>query len=190
MAKTPKYDAKIKKILDATEPGERTCEMTGEKWDMDEIEIGWYKKFNMPPSRVHPLTRMKQHCAFFTMYQFWYQKHYKTGEKFFTVVHPMSQIKAVPDQEFFASDYSDHNRDYDSNRGFFEQMRELQKEVPIPGTKFYKEPKDSIALASFGDVNSNFVLACRSKNSLYSVDCMDEENSSEASVATSIQNSY
>ena len=38
-SKTPKYDAKVKEILDATKPGERTCELSGQKWDMSEEEI-------------------------------------------------------------------------------------------------------------------------------------------------------
>ena len=40
MSKTPNYDAKVKTILDTLEPGERTCELTGEKWEMTEEEIG------------------------------------------------------------------------------------------------------------------------------------------------------
>ncbi|KKW34121.1 MAG: hypothetical protein UY79_C0005G0064, partial [Parcubacteria group bacterium GW2011_GWA2_53_21] len=39
MPKTPNYDAKVKSILNATQPGERVCELTGEKWVMDEEEI-------------------------------------------------------------------------------------------------------------------------------------------------------
>ena len=31
MSNTPNYDAKIKAILDALTPGERTCVITGEK---------------------------------------------------------------------------------------------------------------------------------------------------------------
>ena len=41
MSRTPHYDAKIKVILDALQPGERVCEFTGEKWMMDEEEIFW-----------------------------------------------------------------------------------------------------------------------------------------------------
>tara|TARA_Y100000031_G_C8210687_1_gene380770 strand:+ start:1384 stop:1509 length:126 start_codon:yes stop_codon:yes gene_type:complete len=41
MDKTPNYDVKVKTILDALEPGERTCDLTGEKWVMDEEEISW-----------------------------------------------------------------------------------------------------------------------------------------------------
>ncbi len=57
MSKTPNFNLKIKAVLDATKPGERVCALTGEKWMMTEEEIGWYKKFHVPPSKYRPLTR-------------------------------------------------------------------------------------------------------------------------------------
>ena len=78
MSQTPNYDVKVKTILDTLKPGERVCSMTGEKWMMTEEEIGWYKKFNVPPPKVSPLTRWKHHGAWYVGYQYWYQKHPET----------------------------------------------------------------------------------------------------------------
>jgi len=44
MSKTPNYDAKVKEILDALEPGERVCELTGEKWQLDQDYIDRCRK--------------------------------------------------------------------------------------------------------------------------------------------------
>ncbi len=57
MSKTPNYDAKVKTILDALAPGEKVCEMTGEKWIMTEDEIGWDRRVNVPPSPYSLMTR-------------------------------------------------------------------------------------------------------------------------------------
>ena len=190
MPKTPNYDAKVKSILDAIQPGDRVCELTGEKWVMDEEEIGWYKKFNVPPSKRSPLTRMKNICGFFVMYQFWYQTHPETGKKFITVVHPASGFKALPDPEWFGNDYSSVTRDIDLEVPGLDMILSLQKEIPFPGTKFLKEPINSISLASLGDVNSYFVMACRSRNAFYSADALDIEDVAEVSMSTQVKESY
>src|SRR3989338_4830549 len=113
MSHTPNYDAKIKVILDNLQPGERVCKLTGEKWMMTDEEIGWYKKFNVPPSKRHPMTRVAIVSSFATGFGWWYQKHPKTGEKILTYVHPATGIKVLPDPEFFDQDRTDQARDYD-----------------------------------------------------------------------------
>lgn len=190
MSQTPNYDAKVKAILDRLQPGERTCALTGEKWMMTEEEIGWYRKFNVPPHSWSPAVRMKQLCSFFTMYQFWYQRHPQTGAKFLSVAHPLSKVPVLPDEEWFASDFGSITQEADLNRSFFQQMRELQMRVPIPGTKFIKKPERSISIASFGDVDSYFMMACKSRDSLYGTDVNEMENSAECSGGAYIQNSY
>jgi len=39
MLKTPNYNAKVKEILNTLEPGERVCELTGEKWMMNKAKV-------------------------------------------------------------------------------------------------------------------------------------------------------
>jgi len=190
MSKTPNYDAKIKSILDATRPGERVCALTGEKWMMTEEEIGWYKKFQAPPHAWSPLTRMQQLVGFFEMYQFWYRTHPETGKRFIACVHPSTNIPVLPDTEWFGKDFSSIHQEVDTARPFFAQMHDLQLRVPAQATRSLKLPENSIAMASFGDVNSYFVMACASKNSLYSTDSVHMENSAEVSAGTDIQNSF
>ena len=190
MSKTPNYDVKVKKILDELTPGERVCELTGEKWMMDEEEISWYRKFNVPPSKRSPMTRMKNVCAFFVMFQFWNQVHPKTGKKFISIIHPESGFKSLPDQEWFDLDFSDIQRDINLEESALEKVLSLQKEIPFPGTKFLKEPENSISLASLGDVNSYFVMATRSRNSFFSADSLDLEDSCEISMSTQIKDSH
>ncbi len=190
MANTPKYDAKVKEILDALEPGERTCALTGEKWVMGEEEIGWYKKFNVPPHTWSPLTRMKQLVGFFEMYQFWYHKHPDTGKQFVSFVHPVTKIPTLPDSEWFANDYLGTSIEYDSDKPFFDQFKGLQLKVPLPASRYAVKPENSIAMGSFGDIDSYFMMASRSRNSLYCTDGMDLERSAEVSAGSKVVDSY
>ena len=189
-SKTPKYDAKVKEILDALEPGEQTCKLTGEKWDMDQEEIDWFKKFNVPPAKVHPVNRVKITTAFATGFGWWWQKHPETGDPLLTYVHPATGVKALPDPEFHEKDPTDKARDYKPEENFFEQIREMQLEIPIAAWRSLEKPVNSIALLSQGDENSYFVTACRSKNTMYSYDAEDVEDSAEVYNSQFVAKSY
>src|SRR3989338_9235185 len=106
MSHTPNYDAKIKAILDNLKPGERVCELTGEKWMMTEEEIGWCRRLNVPPSVHSPRARWMFLTHFGTGYQWWWNKHFDTGEPVLSFHHPASGIRVLTDKEWFARDFS------------------------------------------------------------------------------------
>lgn len=157
MSKTPNYDAKIKTILDSLQPGEHTCVLTGEKWLMTDEEIGWYKKFNVPPSSRTPLTRMRILSGFMNGYQWWWHKHAETDKPILSYVHLSSGLKVLPDQEWLTKDFSSEAVDYDSVQPFFEQFRKLQIKIPLKAANNTVEPEHSMALGSKGDIDSYFV---------------------------------
>ncbi|MFH1253502.1 MAG: hypothetical protein V1664_04205 [Candidatus Uhrbacteria bacterium] len=157
MSKTPNYDAKIKTILDATQPSEHICPLAGEKWTVTQEEIDWYKKFNVPPSTHSPLVRMRILSGFMNGFQWWWQKHPETGKALLSYVHPMSGLKVLPDQEWLTKDFSSEGREYDLQKSFLAQLRELQLKVPLKATNNVIEPEHSMALGSKGDIDSYFV---------------------------------
>ncbi|MDA1038646.1 MAG: hypothetical protein O2877_03085, partial [bacterium] len=190
MSKTPNYNAKVKVILDSIEPHERTCVLTGEKWFMDETEISWLKKFNVPPPTWHPMARLKVVAAFATGFGWWWHKHAETGEKVLSYVHPATGIKVLPDPEFYEKDFTDRARDYDPARPFNDQIRELQLETPFTAWRSMTVPENSIALLSQGDQNSYFVTASSSKNTMYSYSAETTENSAEIYDSKKLMNCY
>lgn len=175
MSKTPIFDAKVKVILDATTPGERTCALTGEKWMMTDEEIGWYKKFNVPSSTYSPKARLWQLGAYYSTFQWWWNKHFETGAPVLTYVHPASGIKVLPDKEWFAKDFGSTHLDFNVERPFFESFRQLQLRIPVNATRNRKEPENAITSFSMGDKDSFFVSGCISKNCLYCLDSLEAE---------------
>src|SRR3990167_2302885 len=119
MSHTPNYDAKIKMILDNLQPGERICELTGEKWMMTEEEIGWYKKFQVPPSRCSPMTRMKYQLGFASGVVLWWKTHAITGQPILSLVHPDSPYKVITDKEWMSTDFIRSGPEGDSTLSFF-----------------------------------------------------------------------
>ncbi|MFH1405433.1 MAG: hypothetical protein ABIH21_05080 [Patescibacteria group bacterium] len=190
MSKTPNYDNKIKQILDATQPGERVCELTGEKWEMTQEEIGWFRKFNVPPPRVAPQTRMLCVAAFGNCYQWWYQKHPDTGKQILTYVHPGSGIKVLPDKEWFAKDFSSVNTEVDLGRSAFEIIHDLERRVPFTASRNMEEPENSLSVVSFGDQNCLLTFACQGKNSQFGIVGTNMESSAEIVFADTVTNSY
>ncbi|EKD33417.1 MAG: hypothetical protein ACD_76C00034G0003 [uncultured bacterium] len=190
MSHTPNFDKKIQQILDATKPGGRVCALTGEKWFMDEEEIGWYKKFNVPASRLAPLTRWWCQTGFFLGYQWWWNKHAKTGKPILTFVHPATGIRVLPDKEWFEEDFVSAGRAVDFKLSFFKQMRELQLAVPMLSDRNAQEPINSISKFSMGDVNSYFVMFTKSRNTLFSGWSFDVENCSELFNTSFVTNSF
>ncbi|MBI2485267.1 hypothetical protein HYW18_03940 [Candidatus Uhrbacteria bacterium] len=190
MSKTPNYDLKVKAVLDAAKLGERVCALTGEKWMMTEEEIGWYKKFNVPPSELSPNTRWKWAGYFDIGFQFWWNKHARTGEPILSFHHPASGIRVLPDAEWYEQDFSNTHETLDLSKPFFEQLRALELRVPFFATANIVPPENSLALLSFGDQNSYFVFACQSKRTFFGVGAMDTEDSSVVYLSSGVKESH
>jgi len=190
MSHTPNYDSKIKIILDGLKPGERICEMTGEKWFVDDEEIGWDKKFNVPPSPFSPRVRLWHLASFFSVYQWWWAKHFDTGEPVLSYVHPATGIRVLPDKEWFTRDFSTTNLSFEIDRPFFDLLRELQLKVPINATRNVKEPENSVAMVSMGDKDSYFVAASSSRGCLYLNDSQNIEFSVDCNGAIDVSEGY
>ncbi|MFH1405334.1 MAG: hypothetical protein ABIH21_04540 [Patescibacteria group bacterium] len=186
MSNTPNFDLKIKTILDATVPGERVCVASGNQWTMTEKEIQWYKDFFVPPSPYAPETRMKLFGAAWAGFSWWWNKDATTGKKILTHVHPHSGFKVVSDKEWFSSDYTNMGVVYDFGQGFFNQFLQLVKTVPFSVSKNFTPPHNSIARASFGDENSYFVVATKSKRCAYMENVTDAEDTVEAVLSNNI----
>ena len=130
MSKTPNFDAKVKAILDAAAPGERTCSLLGTKWQMTEEELGWYRKFNVPPSTVAPQTRLRQLLGFAAGVSIWWKPHAETGELILSFIHPDSPYRILPDKEWFGRDFV-NGFAFDLSAPFFDQYRRLAFSTPI-----------------------------------------------------------
>lgn len=149
---------------------------------MDEEEISWYKKFNVPASPFSPKARLWHLAGIgWSAYQWWWNKHPETGAPVLSYVHPASGIKVLPDKEWFDRDFSRICLEPSFTRSFFEQFRELQLQVPVNATRNVKEPENSIAVLSIGDVNSFFSAASSTRNCCYINDCVAAEDCVECS---------
>ena len=190
MSNTPNYDAKVKAILDATTPGERTCAITGRPWVLTSKEIALYQKHQVPPMDICHLARQWVLTTQWPGGQWWYNQHAETGKPIITAVHPASGIRVLPDEEWYARDFSEICFDLDVAKPVFPKLIELRKLVPTSAYRNYEKTENSISVVSLGDQNSYFVVLCRSKNTFFSVSALDTESSAEVFNSSAITNSY
>jgi len=131
MSKTPNYDIAVQKVFNSLIPGEQVCTLTGEKWQMTEEEISWYKKFNVPPSKLAPETRRRFLFGFPVGLAAWYKLHAETGQKILSCVHQDSIFKILPDKEWLDQDFSRTQPVFENDQSFFKQFKTLTQTIPV-----------------------------------------------------------
>ncbi|MDA1038208.1 MAG: hypothetical protein O2877_00790 [bacterium] len=189
VSKTPKYNAKVKALLDAETPGEKTCSITGRKWIMAEEDIERFRKFNVPPLKVAPETFTNQYMVLHTGFSWWWNTDVETGKPILTHIHPSRPFKVMNDKSWANKDFTEQGRDVDS-RLFFDQLFDLATDVPQSAWRNMEDPINSIARISLGNQDSYFTVAARAKKSFYIADSYDVENCAEATWSSKLNDSY
>src|SRR3989338_3362022 len=190
MSHTPQYDAKVKAILEATTPGERTCALTGRTWMVDEKELAVYHRHLVPPMSISPIARQWVLTTQWPGGQWWYNKHAETGKPIISPVHPATGIRVLPDEEWYARDFSDTSLELEITEPVFPRLVALRKKVPTSASRNFEKAENSICILSLGDQNSYFVVLCKSKNTFFSVLAIDTESSAEVFNSSAITQCY
>ena len=177
MSKTPNYDTAMQKVLDQIEPGVRVDRITGEDWELTEEEIKWYRKFNVPPATLSPVTRLKMLLGFATGISIWWNKDCKTNEPILSFMHPDIPIPCMNDKDWWVSDFS-HDQAIDFDLPFFDQMRTLIQKTPYCASRDDGSNKNSVAVDMLNTEDSYMVFGgnqCRRLT--YSALLFDTEDS-------------
>ncbi|MFH1404713.1 MAG: hypothetical protein ABIH21_01285 [Patescibacteria group bacterium] len=178
MSKTPNYDNKLKQILDSTELGERTCQISGDKWNFNEQEMDWCKKFQVPPNKYAPLTRMKQTGGFRTAFEIFWNKHMETGKPTMSYIHPDLDFKIVLDDEWHNIDVGtikEYQSKFDSNKPFFDQYYDLITKVPFGARREWRNIKNTIGIGMW-DVEDSYIVCSTvdGKRCMYTYYCLEK----------------
>ncbi len=108
------------------------CTKCDSPFEQSEKEVEIYKKFDAVLPTMCPNCRHKRHLIFRNERNVFYNKSHKTGKTIISMLPPTSPFKVIDQDEWWADSFDAgiYARDYDFNRPFFEQYKELQKEVP------------------------------------------------------------
>ncbi|EKD33121.1 MAG: hypothetical protein ACD_76C00090G0002, partial [uncultured bacterium] len=169
----------------------RVCAITGEKWFMDEEEIGWYKKFNVPPSKLAPNTRTKLIMGFASGVAIWKKPHAKTGKTILSFIHPDSPFQVITDKEFFDEDFSNTDFNWDASRSFFEQIKNLALSVPFGALRDNGTNQNTIGVDLIDVLDSRLCFGgMKSKGVIYASVFGSLENCVDVVIANDCLNSW
>ncbi|MFH1404715.1 MAG: hypothetical protein ABIH21_01295 [Patescibacteria group bacterium] len=196
MSKTPNFDLKIKPILDSLQPGERTCRFTGKKWFMSQEEISWYKKFNVPPSTIEPITRLNYLNAYNTGLAFFWKPNVKTGKPILSAVHPDSPIQVLPDTEWMSEEVLLKGKELDTETSIMDQLWQLTITTPFNACR-NTNAQNSVAVGCLTGTTDSYIACASSVTRCYyayavgwSEDCVDIVNSMNSQRSYCISGSH
>ncbi|MFH1218261.1 MAG: hypothetical protein V1679_00270, partial [Candidatus Peregrinibacteria bacterium] len=112
----------------------KECGQCGKGFEVSDEDLAFYGGLSpeVPPPSLCFFCRHQKRLAFRNEINLYHRKCDFSGEKIISMYSPDKEYR-VYDQHIWWSDKWDpleYGRDYDFNRGFFEQYAELQKEVP------------------------------------------------------------
>lgn len=195
MNKTPNFDARIKALLDQTELGERTCPLTGEKWNFDAREMDWCRKFDAPPSKYAPRTRMQWLLSFRTAYEIFWNKHAKTGEPILSYIHPDIHIPIISDHEWHTRDIDAEpslQANYEVAHPVIGQLQRLIERVPMGARRETKNVMNTIGVGMW-DVEDCYMVfsTVGVKRSMYTYYCLEgSEDVMQSVFVQAVQNCF
>lgn len=195
MSKTPNFDAKMKAILDQIELGERTCPLSGEKWNFDEREMDWCRKFNAPRLDYSPRTQMQRLLSFRTAYEIFWNTHALSGEPILSYLHPDVPIPVVTDNEGHNLDmdvHPEYQASYDLSLPLLPQLTDLVKTVPMGARRETKNVINTIGVGMW-DVEDCYMVfsTVGVKRCMYTYYCLEgSEDTMQSVFVQSCQNCF
>ena len=191
MSKTPKYDAKIKEVLDAVQPGERTDPITGEKWNLDQDYLERCRQRKVPPSKFSPLTRMRLIAIWCSGVDLWWKPHFETNKPILACSPPDSIVPMVTDLEYASQDYGNlASVDYQVDQPFFQQQAELIKQVPL-GAYFAYDSEGCIGNGFSKCINTFIVCGTyEARDSWYVFRCRNVERCTDVTFLENCENCF
>lgn len=169
------------------------CQNCKKEFTLDEDMVAFLLRASVPHPTFCPTCRMQRRLVYRNERKLFKVEDYFTKKTIFSLYPPQSERKVVTQDEWFSDSWDpmEYARDYDFSKNFFEQLFELDKDVPIYGLNV----KNMIRSDYCG--NASYLKDCyllfnsnMTENSLYgnsvdsSRDCVDNSH------ITKVERSY
>ncbi len=112
----------------------KNCKQCKNQFEVTADEKGLYEKIGIPIPNKCFKCRMQHIFAFWVFGKFRKGKSDLTGKNLITLLPEKTRYPVYTSHEWFSDawDPMEYGQEYDPNRGFFEQFKELQSQVPRP----------------------------------------------------------
>lgn len=123
-----------------------TCKVCSNDFELTNEDLAWYKKFNEEPQGLCFECSQKRRLCFRNERSLYKRKCDATGEEIISIYSPDKPYKVCKSDYWYSDKWDplEYGGDFDFDRPFFEQFKELQLEVP------------RLALSNFRGINSDY----------------------------------
>ena len=138
---------------------QKTCQTCKQSFILEQVDLDFYKKIDVCLPVDCPSCRAQLRLSFRNERSLYHRVCDKTGDKIISVYSSNKPYKVYSYDAWWADDWdaTDYGRDYDPNRPFFEQIKELFDIVPKP------------ALMHVRSINSEYLNLCADNKNAYMV---------------------
>ena len=153
----------------------KQCQNCESKFVIEPEDFEFYKKIDVPEPTFCPDCRMQRKFAFWNALKLYKGKCDFSGKNIVSIYRSDSPYKIYESKIWWSDkwDPMDYSRDYDFNKPFFEQFKELKLEVPRPHN------------LNINSVNCDYCAATRSSKNCYLCVCGETEDSAYSIARTS-----
>jgi len=158
----------------------KTCQNCKKKFVIEPEDFEFYQKIGVPEPTFCPDCRTQRRFSFWNLSELYKRKCDFSNKDIISIYHPDSPFKIYHSKIWWSDkwDPMEYGRDYDFNRPFFEQFRQLMLDVPRPHNFNLNSVNCSYCAGVYRCKNCYMCVGNRSENCLYSViglsrDCLD-----------------
>ena len=140
------------------------CKKCSSQFETREADLEFYKKFDAPSPEMCPNCRLQHKLNFRNERTFYRRESSLSGQGIVSIYDKGTDFPVYSQEEWWSDKWDglDYGRDFDFERPFFEQFKELMKDVP------------RIALFNVNPVNSNYCQQAYDNKNSY-LCCVVEE---------------
>jgi hypothetical protein len=171
--------------MSSTQSQTKQCQNCKNDFTIEPDDFLFYEKIKVPPPTFCPLCRSERRLVFRNERKLFRVKDFFTGNDIFSLYPIESGKKSTAEKEWFKDNWDalEYGRDYDFSTNFFEQISQLEKEVPVFALRveyMVDSPYCANATAlknSYLCFNSSHSENCMYSNATdYSKDCVDNSH--------------
>lgn len=155
----------------------KQCKQCVTKFEITDQDLQFYdkvspiiagKKYPVPAPTFCPDCRQQRRLAFRNERKLYHRKCDKTGKSVISNYGPHTQIKIYDQEEWWKDDWdpTSYGQDFDFNKPFFKQFKELQNKVPHLALGVWNSENSSYC-NYVGNVKNSYLIF----GSVYSEDC-------------------
>jgi len=110
----------------------RTCQNCKDEFVVEPEDFQFYEKVQVPPPTFCPMCRFQRRSAYRNEGKLFRVESAKSGKSILSLLPKEAGMKVYSEEEWWADnwDASEYSREYDFSRTFFDQFRDLMREVP------------------------------------------------------------